>query len=353
MRKKIPFSYFLIFFSLLGLMSLPKAPTESLRGSMIAFLAPAWQQLLAAKTFFNGNSNLENNSQASSNSIDEVHKLRLENTLLKQEINQLKEMMQREMQILAQLTAKEKSPGAHETSNLIRKRHRLEMTKLLQLQLQAIPAKVIFRSPASWNSSLWIDIGTATNDTLGKEVIAKNSPVMVGTSVIGVVDFVGYKQARVRLITDSGLTPSVRAVRNQPSGEPLYLAKGEVYGAGTPLWRSQRHLLKGSGFNYDFGDDEGPARDLRTGKPIDSDAETTALPIVQVGDMLVTTGMDGVFPPDLLIAEVTKVHMLKEGDYYYDLEALPIAGSLDDLSLVFVLPPIGYDADDQPLPIGW
>ena len=46
----------------------------------------------------------------------------------------------------------------------------------------------------------------------------------------------------------------------------IYLAKGELYGSSKPLWRTQRHQLKGTGFNYDFADGEGPARDLQTGK---------------------------------------------------------------------------------------
>lgn len=49
-----------------------------------------------------------------------------------------------------------------------------------------------------------------------------------------------------------------------------------------------------------------------------------------------------------MVAEVTKVHPLKEGDYFYELEALPVAGNFDDLSLVFVIPPVSYDPDEQP-----
>ena len=37
---------------------------------------------------------------------------------------------------------------------------------------EAIPARVILRSPASWSSSLWINVGSATNP-----IIQKNSPV--------------------------------------------------------------------------------------------------------------------------------------------------------------------------------
>jgi cell shape-determining protein MreC len=57
--------------------------------------------------------------------------------------------------------------------------------------------------------------------------------------------------------------------------------------------------------------------------------------------------MDGVFPPNLPIAEVTSVKMLKEGDYFYELEAKPVAGHLNELSLLFVIAPSEYD--DQEL----
>lgn len=359
-------------------------------------LAPTWHHLLAAKAFIDRSVGTENESVVE-HSNEELQKLRLENALLKTEITHLKEIMQREMQILSHLSPKDQKTV--EATHLLRKRHKLELQKLLQLQLQAVPAKIIFRSPASWNSSVWIDVGQATNEVLGLKTIVKNSPVVVGTSVVGVIDYVGKKQSRVRLITDSGLTPSVRAMRTNPhspliaekihaviklaartkcplaspeeqegfvaqlekaaqnisaENESTYLAKGEIHGASKPLWRAQRHLLKGSGFNYDFADGEGPARDLRTGKPLDgSGSEGPGTPLLKVGDILVTTGMDGVFPPDLLVAEITKVHLLKEGDYYYELDALPTAGNLDDLSLVFVLPPIGYDEEDQPSSYEW
>ena len=60
-----------------------------------------------------------------------------------------------------------------------------------------------------------------------------------------------------------------------------------------------------------------------------------------MGDILVTTGMDGVFPADLKIAKVTKIESLKEGDYYYTLEAKPLSKQLEDLSAVIILPALG------------
>jgi cell shape-determining protein MreC len=204
----------------------------------------------------------------------------------------------------------------------------LEMAPILP-STEVIAARVIYRSPATWNSSLWINVGRATNE----KVVRKNSPVLVGNHVVGVIDHVEEHQSRVRLITDSALTPSVRATR-----EMLHLAKGELYGSSKPLWRSHGTVLKGVGFNYDFPDEKGPSRDLRTGKPMNQ--KGASVPLIMVNDVLVTTGMDGVFPPDLSVATVTKIAPLKEGDFAYEIEAIPTAPDLDNLSLLFVLPPI-------------
>jgi rod shape-determining protein MreC len=388
MRKKIPFSYFLLLLLFLILFSLPKTVSDHARGSAAALAAPIWRQTTNMKEQCASN----NAKPHISSAHEELQRLQIENSLLKNELLSLKDAMQRQVQLLHQLAAAQNSSEMHAAAAALQKTHQLQLKKLLELHLQAKPAKIIFRSPASWNSSFWIDLGEQANALYGKKIIAKNCPVITGTAVIGVVDYVGKNQARVRLITDSGLCPSVRAKRDssdmaliqektlqllqllekqpeppargviqqlheylprlKPTTESHYLAKGEMQGASKPLWRSSRHILSGHGFNYDYTDGEGPARDLRTGQPVGTDLDPSHLPpalsILKTGDLLVTTGMDGVFPPDLLVAKVTKVHPLKEGDYFYELEAVPVAGNMDDLSTVFVLPPSQYDPEDQP-----
>jgi len=170
---------------------------------------------------------------------------------------------------------------------------------------EGILARVIYRAPSTWNSSVWVDLGER-ND------ISVNSPVLVDGYLVGIVEMVGKKQSRVRLLTDTSLVVSVRAQRGEmqhremvklidqlglalslstenllPSDEEKtlaetlsalkskleglggsrYLAKGELFGTSSSLWRSRSSVLKGVGFNYDFEDGDGPARDLRTGKP--------------------------------------------------------------------------------------
>lgn len=177
-----------------------------------------------------------------------------------------------------------------------------------------LPARVIFRSHAAWQSYLWVDKGD-----LDAPFQLLNAPVLKGDTLVGVVDEVKSHAARVRLLTDPLLTPSVRVLRGEQ-----FLAKGELNGRLKPTFRESGAFLKGSGFNYDFPDEEGEAVDLR---------ET----IVRAGDLLITTGFDGVFPKGLKVAKVTKVASLKEGDYYYDIEAKSLA-SFNDLEYIQIIP---------------
>jgi rod shape-determining protein MreC len=327
MKRKTILPIVFVFATILLLMSFSKRYEEKMRGSAVAFFSPLWQWVGGVY------------SSSASDENETVQRLTLENQRLKEENKRLNDLISHEKVILSQAENLTKSPSGNLKNY---------QQQLLSMQSQAIPAHVIFRSPTSWNSSLWINVGRSYNDSLGKPLIVKNSPVLSGSSVVGVIDYVGLNQSRVRLITDPGLNPSVRALRIEESQEPFLLAKGELHGGGKPLWRSQGNVLFGIGFNYDFADEEGPSRDLRTGKPVDSSSKLPTMPIIKVNDILVTTGMDGVFPPGLEVAKVTKIHLLKEGDYYYELEAKPTAGTLDNLSIVFIIPPLGYDPADQP-----
>lgn len=227
-------------------------------------------------------------------------------------------------------------------------------------------AAVIYRTSNSYNSSLWINKGS-------EESIRANSPVLSGDSLIGVVDYVGKKASSVRLITDSGLTPAVRVARNskdlalehaveqitytlenspnlieneeerkallyllskleQEKQPAQYLAKGILQGSGSHL------MLKGIGFNYDYKDQYGPARDLRCSTPS----------LVQAGDLLVTSGMDGVFPEGLKVAYVHSITPLTEGAFAYELLAKPAAPGIQELDYVTILAPLGFEQSEIP-----
>lgn len=355
MRKDSSTTYLLVIGALLCLMSLPNASTERLRSTTVALFAPTWEQLSWIRFLFR--------QEGKRISQEELQRLQLENQLLHSEVGRLQELVQHE------LFLKEIDRASI---------HSEEVQRFLDLQLNAMPARVIFRSPGTWNSSVWLNIGQADNSRFAKPVIAKNSPVVVGMSIVGVVDYVGTRQCRVRLITDSGLNPSVRVARGvnaevvRAINECLrviddqelvqllkmykrdyldvhsaaYLAKGELCGSSHPLWRAQGQILKGTGFNYDYPDELGPARDLRTGMA--KEGKKKAAPLIRLGDLLVTTGMDGVFPKGLHVAKVTAIASLKEGDYFYDIEAVPTAGNLNEIDMVMVLPPVGFDPTDKP-----
>lgn len=373
---------------ILSLLSFSTARTEKMQGTAVALFSPVWNQLKKGLNFLQPNSAAhaaqvtEAMPLNKQNSSVEARRLELDNQLLKMQLKRLQELLTQEIEqniALSHALALLPEEEALVHNSLIDKK------KLLAMQLQALPAQVISRSPSSWNSSLWIDVGEDDNERLGHRIVAKNSPVLLGASVVGVVEYIGKKQSKIRLITDAGLTPSVRSVRGGHQNyllvgyidtlieslnkqgdllaqhankkdlflntmkelkealgvnpEVCYLAKGEIQGSSYPLWRKRGNTLKGIGFNYDVADEAGPARDLRTGQAIRQNG-VPAIPILKVGDLLVTTGMDGVFPSGLPVAEVTKVHLLKEGDYTYELEAKPTAGNLEELSLVFIIPPV-------------
>lgn len=242
-----------------------------------------------------------------------------------------------------------------------------------------VVAQVLMRSPSRWNSTLWVNKGSDDSP-----YIKKNSPVLSGDSVVGVVDYVGKHASCVQLITDSRLSCAVRVARGaydrslchalqellrasqtealtftnedekkaflwilqnlreleELPKQPEFLAKGVLQGTHDSL------LLKGTGFNLDFRDQHGPARDLRTGEAINASKPRT--PILQVGDLLITSGMDGTFPEGLKVATIQSIMPLTEGAFAYELVATPTASNLDSLEHLTILAPQEFDPDNLP-----
>ncbi len=339
-----------VVLALILFLSLPINFTQKLRSAFDAFVSPIWMASEDFTIFFSSEK-----SQEEQQAARESERLALQNMLLRRELQTAIELLR-----------------IYEGSN-----GKLEQNPII------LPAQVIYRAPLSWNSTLWINVGEKDNERLQTQVIAKNSPVLAGLSLVGVVEEVGKEQSRIRLITDSRLTPSVRVARGKQQTAVIkqkletlknflvryeqdeiekhaflqqimeleqdlikeeneyLLAKGELRGNSHPLWRAKRSHLQGIGFNYDFSDEAGPARDLRTGAAI-GDTNTDPIPIIKLHDVLVTTGMDGIFPPGLQVAIVTKVFPLKEGEFFYEIEAIPTAGNLNELSTLFVIPPVNF-----------
>lgn len=317
------YTYVFIALFLLCLLSVPVSFSNGLRSAAVASMAPSWNFLLQSKNLFLKLTTIwpSGGYYAPPEMKKELEMLRLENHNFRYQLELLKAQIDLEKLIGEQAGLLKNYARDDEFA----KRRKAEILRRVDLYSQSIIGQVIFRETASWSSSLWINVGDQTNYLLGKTVVAKNSPVVVGTSVVGIIEYVGKNRSRVRLITDGSVVPSVRAIRGD-----AYLAKGELQGTRQPSWRSRPTVLQGVGFNSDFEDQEGPSRDLRTDK----------ISIVKEGDLLVTTGMDGIFPAGLRLGQVTKIYPLQEGATSYELDAEPLIEDFENLSSVIVLPPI-------------
>lgn len=336
---------------ILIVLSIPKEAASSIRNLAIASTVPAW--------------NLLNKSRADENQIES---LLIENHALKQKMVQMGNWIAQNEHLeqeLHQLIAMKEN-----TADSFTQRREKYLSQILNKQIHCLPARVIFREPSNWSSIVWVNVGEKDNQSIGEKVIAINSPVVVGKAVVGVVETVLENRSSIRLITDQTCSPSVRVARggiqNRILADQLatliktlteredlhgakdiahalacfrdqldvnkrdsYLAKGQLQGTSRPLWRMLGQKLKGTGFNYNFGDEEGIGCDLRSSNQ----------PLIAVGDVLITSGLDGIFPPDLQVATVTKILPLQEGHCSYSLEAYPIISSLNTLTEVFILPP--------------
>ena len=71
-----------------------------------------------------------------------------------------------------------------------------------------------------------------------------------------------------------------------------------------------------------------------------SPSDTYQIYLIAVGDILISSGLDGVFPGGLPIAVVTAVAPLEEGAFSYTINARLLAGDLDEIDHVRVLPPL-------------
>ena len=364
--------------SLFALVNCPIEWADHCRGELAGILSTVWRSL-------DGQTAKESILHTSSQEPSELIKMRASFDALSDWVSEEKRVEAFADRLAAMLGRKD-SGSLKEDFFRRAKREK----QLLAMRFMSMPAQVIFRDPSSWSSSVWINLGARDNQAIGRVVIAPNSPVLLKDALVGVVEYVGEEQSRVRLLTDAGLVLAVRAMRGGIQNRELSLqvknilehlrarpdlffspeeqekfvgllrsfeerlsdydeealAKGEICGCSAPLWRSRGTKLKGIGFNYDTPDEEGPARDLRSGRPLGVSQKDKKL--IQAGDLLVTSGLDGVFPPGIPVAVVTTVAPLKEGSYSYELEAKSAAGPLDDLGTLFVLPPLGFTNENGP-----
>lgn len=299
---------------------------------------------------------------------EKIHQLEAREILLKNKIEFVKDMVLSDSRLQKRIEELRQIIPHSIESNAQRG---IYLAKLLEQELRAIPGKVIFREPLLWNNFLWINLGEVQNKQIGEEIIAKDSPVVVGNKVLGVIEEVHETRSKVRLLTDPSLTVSVRVTRGKEQNlsllesieellhrldarpelidsdiaqtalyqlqeslaqdtENYHLAKGILQGSNSSLWRLPAHILQGFGFNYEFSDEEGEKIDLRSQNP----------PIIRIGDLLITTGFDGVFPKGLVTATVVAVEPLNPGDIFYKIRARAAIENIHEIEFVQVLPAI-------------
>lgn len=318
--RKDLYAYGVIVLLFFSFCSLPNTWVDSLRGHCISMLCKLPVM----------------SSQVMQDQSEEITRLALENAVLRDRVFQ-------------QLP----TPSAAQDESLLGK----------YLQTAQV-GHIIYRDPSHWGSSCWINLGKHHG-------IRRNAPVLSHIYLVGIVDYVGHYQSRVRLITDAAVHPSVMAVRGneqiyhvQHTVQQLYyklsrivddsihpdlrltwmttlaswlemlpqdqssfvVARGTICGSGSPLWRKHGSMLRGEGFCH---------ADSNEGR-------------IQLGDILVTTGLDGVFPPGLHVAQVTRVHAEKEGACSFNLEAIPLVEDLGSMTSVLVLSPVEFNPQDVP-----
>ena len=335
-RKKIGVYAFLALFLFL-IVQAPLQMTEKVRVRTVKALFPLWRKPWGFRSLFPALAT--HRGKTYENLLFENEQLSLENHTLQSQLQAYKDWVHGEEYLTDQIKKLEQIHARTLDQNgekLFFQRRKEEMETILGLKSKGILGKVIFRDPSFWSSSLWLNVGEKNNRALGKVIVAKNSPVVLGNVVVGCVENVDENQCRVRLITDATLSIAVRAVRN----ETTFLAKGEIHGSGESLWRCRGQTLKGIGFNYDFADAEGLARDLHTGKIQGNFSDAAPISLIEENDLLVTSGLDGVFPAGLQVGKVITVFPLEEGACFYEILATPCVDHLEELSCLWILPPL-------------
>ncbi|MDJ0651953.1 MAG: rod shape-determining protein MreC [Simkaniaceae bacterium] len=370
MRKKSYRPYIFLGLFLFSLFYLPGILIQGMRNSAGTISKGLWRKSASVCASFSLPS-------VPRKTKDQVESLEVENLLLKKQNESLRRRLLSEERIENQIKKIKEIISLDEKKNLsFYKRRKIAAEKQLELELFSISAEVIHRDPSEWSSTLWINVGEAENTKLHEKVVSVGSPVLKGPYLIGMVEYVGSCKSQVRLLTDVSLIPSVRVARGGQENRELaalvkqvldqlvlreeqretliflnnllerlqrespehFLAKGELMGSSSPLWRGRSEVLKGVGFNYDFADEEGPSLELRSGKPLDQLNDEKCTSLIEVGDLLVTTGMDGIFPKDIPVARVTKIAPLKEGSPSFEIEAQLCAGHINNLLDVTILP---------------
>ncbi len=370
-RVKRVRSYMFFCFFLVVVLNLPQQLTQGMRSLSISALTTPWNLIHHLRGRLLTRSE---GAEAQDAPNDVVLKLEEENVLLRSQVSSMRHWLISEGYLekhLRYLLILRNSVPPEDTDTIgqFLKVKTAQLAQRLEREVRSVPAQVIFREPSSWNSVLWVDVGEETNRLHNRIVVGKHSPVIVGGALVGIVENVREHCSSVRLITESRLAISVQALRGGEQDryalesieglvsvieerENLFkdsnsrvvfltalqelrkrfqalsveniVARGEIFGASQPLWRKRGNMLKGVGFF----------------NPSVLDMATTySKAPLKSGDLLVTTGIDGVFPQGFRVGTVVAIAPMREGDSAYEIEAKAMIENWENLSEVSVLPP--------------
>jgi rod shape-determining protein MreC len=182
-------------------------------------------------------------------------------------------------------------------------RENAQLRGLLELRpalaVRSVAAEVLYEATDPYSRKVFIDRGSAGGVLLG-------APVINEQGVLGQVTRVYPLSAEVTLLTDKDAAIPVLNTRTQLRSAAFGLAGG----AGMEL-----RFMAG---NAD----------------------------VQVGDLLTTSGVDGIYPPGLAVARVSQVDRRVETSFAR-IALLPVA-SPDSVRQVLVLEPVGLQLPPRP-----
>ena len=175
-----------------------------------------------------------------------------------------------------------------------------------QTGYESVPGRVIARDSSVWFNTITIDRGSSSG-------VALNMPVVTGGGIVGRVVALSPWTAQVMLVTDEKAAAGAVVGQLGESG-----AVGSIRGKGETGLVEMRYV--------------------------------SGLQKVNVGDFVLTTGQDGIYPPGLNVGEVVEV---RQGTATQAHQILIRPGArLDQIEEVAVLlyhPPQRY-APDQSLP---
>jgi cell shape-determining protein MreC len=302
--------------------------------------------------------------------------LSLENQILKSQISYIREWIaaqQKVEEFFSEMKKLEKTEKLMLVNQESQKKRFKILADYVNLFSRHAFAKIILKEPFSSSSFAWVNVGELYNQKIGYQLVQKNSPVVVGDVLVGVVEEVFLHHAKIRLITDPNLVIAVKSARGKSQlkvmnekalelldtlelvedfgwekkqelkdliaelhvnldreGQDRFYAVGEVYGAEYSPFFAFHNSLVGEGFHFQAKSKES------TGF---SNMEGFKEIVIKKGDLLETTGLDGIFPEGLKVAIVTDTSTSKFGRLTYEIKAKSLIANIHEIEYVQILPP--------------